>query len=159
MNYTAKDIFNSASSFDWASVAVIEKSDQTNDVGTFMAPFVTLSAFSIELYLKCIYTIEYGKDAPYQHDLDKLFSKLTDESRVVIRMFYDMFVEKDVVVNAMLVQVPEAKIDLDSVLKESGKAFEKWRYSYQRNITGFPASRPLIQALRARIQILKPEWF
>jgi hypothetical protein len=158
MNYTAKDIYTTANNFLAASNVISQKLSETNDVGTYIAPFVTVTSFAIELYLKCIYMIETGKPAPNIHDLNQLYRKLGEESKIVIEMVYNMLVQQDPTVNALKEKVPEMKTDLDSVLKEISGAFIKWRYSYEKKLTGFPASGPIINALKGRIKILKPEW-
>jgi len=158
MDYTAKDILDTANSFEAASQAVVEKLKQTNDIGMYIAPFITLSSFAIELFLKCIYMIENGKPAPFTHGLAELFALLSEESRVVVTMIYDLSAQQDPVVKTLLEKVPDTKLDLVSVLQETSEAFKKWRYSYQKKFTGFPTSGPLIHALRARIKILEPDW-
>jgi hypothetical protein len=158
MNYTAKDIYNTANNFLAAANVLNEKLSETNDIGTYIAPIITNTAFSIELYLKCIYMIEKGQPAPNIHHLDKLYRKLSKESRDMIEAIYDMLVPQSQTLMVLKQKVPEMKTDLDSVLKEMSSAFIKWRYSFEGNITGFPASGPIIDALRSRIKMLKPEW-
>jgi hypothetical protein len=157
MSYTAKDIYNSANNFLAAANVLNEKLSETNDIGTYIAPIITNTAFTIELYLKCIYMIEKGR--PTQgHYLDKLYGQLSKESRDMIEAIYDMLVSQSPTVMILKQKVPDMRTDLNSVLKEMSRAFIKWRYSYEGNITGFPASGPIIDALRTRIKMLKPEW-
>lgn len=158
MSYDPRDIFNTANSFDEATRALAEKLAKTNDVGTYMAPIITLSSFSVELYLKCIYFIEQGKPALKTHRLDKLYESLSEGSQMVIRLIYDVSVKHDPLVQTMLRKVPSAKVDLLTVLNEFSDAFEKWRYSHHKEFHGFHASGPLIKALKARIGSLKPDW-
>lgn len=158
MDYTAKDIYDSANNFQAASNVLSQKISETNDIGTYIAPFITVTSFAIELYLKCIYVIETGKPAPGIHDLEKLYGNLGEESKIVIEMVYNMLVQQDPIVNAMKEKVPEMKTDLESVFKEISGAFIKWRYSYEKKVTGFPTSGPIINALKGRVKILKPEW-
>lgn len=159
MDYTAKDIFRVANSFATASSVISERLSETGDVGTYIAPYITLASFAIELYLKCIHMIDNNKPAPSTHELYRLYANLSEESRIVIEMVYDLLVEQDPVIKATKEKVPEMKTDLDSVFKEISSAFTKWRYSYEKKLTGFPASGPLLTALKGRIKILKPEWF
>lgn len=159
MDYTSRDIFDTANNFAEATRALNEKLSTTNDVGTYIAPIMTNASFSIELYMKCIFMIENGRPAPKIHELDKLFARLGDDSKAFIGLLYNKFVGGSPSVKALLENVPEVKIDLPSVLKEASRTFEKWRYRFQKNLTGFPTSGQLMDALRARIQMLKPEWF
>lgn len=157
MDYTAKDIYQSANNFLAASNALNEKLTLTNDIGTYIAPIITNTAFSIELYLKCLYLIEKGKPAK-GHFLDKLYRDLTKETREIIEVTYDMLVPQSQTIALLKQKVPNMKTDLESVLKEMSNSFVKWRYSYEGGITGFPASGPLIDAIRLRIKMLKPDW-
>ncbi|GGI11526.1 hypothetical protein [Gottfriedia solisilvae] len=157
MNYNAKAVYDSANNFLVASNALNEKLSETNDIGTYIAPIIVNTAFSIELYLKCIYMIENGQ--PIQgHFLDKLYRKLSKESREMIEAIYDMLVPQSPTVMILKQKIPDMKTDLDTVLKDMSSAFIKWRYNFEGSITGFPASGPIIDALKARIKILKPEW-
>jgi hypothetical protein len=158
MNYKARDVCLTANNFFAASAALNEKIGQTNDIGTYIAPYVTVTSFTIELYLKCIFMLDKGKSAPNIHDLAKLYNSLGDESKIVIEKVYEMAVSHDPIVNAMRAQVPEMITDLNKVFKEISGAFVKWRYSYERKITGFPTSGPIIEALRARVRMIHPDW-
>ncbi|MGY4796022.1 hypothetical protein ACVNNN_13550 [Lysinibacillus fusiformis] len=158
MNYNAKEIYNTAKSFLAASIALNKKLSETNDISTYIAPIVTNTSFSIELLLKCIYMIEKGQPAPNIHHLDKLYRKLSDESRTIIEMIYDMLVSQSQTTMVLKQKVPEMKIDLDSALKEMSSAFINWRYSYEKKLTGFPTAGPIIDALMGRIKILEPDW-
>lgn len=158
MNYTEKDIYESANNFYLASLAVNEKLSKTDDIQVYIAPITTLTSFSIELYLKCIYMIENNKPAENIHGLDKLFDALGDESKLLIKFFYDNFIQQDLLVNELKKQVPELNTNLEDVLKESSKAFIKWRYSYEKNLCDFPSGTTIINALKARIKTLKPDW-
>lgn len=157
MNFSAKEIYDQANNFLAASNVLNEKLRETDDIGTYIAPIITNTAFCIELYLKCIYMIEKGQPAQ-GHFLDKLYRKLSKESRDLIEAIYNMLLPKSQTDMFLKQQMPEMKTDLDSVLKEMSSAFIKWRYSFEGNITGFPASGPIIDALKGRIKILKPEW-
>ncbi|ARU60706.1 hypothetical protein CBW65_06110 [Tumebacillus avium] len=158
MKYEAKDIYNTANSFLAASNALNQKLSETNDVGTYIAPIITNAAFSIELYLKCIYLIENKKPAPNIHQLDKLYKGLSDESKAVIEVIYNVLIIQSGTDMAMKEKVPETNLDLDSVLKGMSSAFINWRYSFEKRFTGFAGSGPLINALKSRIKILEPGW-
>lgn len=157
MNYTAKEIFITANNFLAASNALNEKLSATNDIGTYIAPIITNTSFCIELYIKCIYMIEKGQPV-HGHFLDKLYRKLSKESRDTIEAVYDMLLQQSPTDIALKHKVPDMKTDLGSVLQDMAKAFIKWRYRHEGGLTGFQASGPIIDALRHRIKMLEPEW-
>lgn len=159
MNYNSKEIYNTANKFLAASNALNQMLHQTNDVSTYLAPIVTNTSFTIELYLKCIYTIEKNSPAPNIHHLDKLYRKLSKESRDIIEAIYNMLLPKSETDMFLKQRLPDMKTDLESVLTGMSSAFVKWRYSYEGNLTDFQATGPIIDALKGRIKILKPEWF
>jgi len=158
LNYSAEEIYNTANSFLAASNALNQKLSETNDVGTYIAPIITNTAFSIELYLKCIYMIEHKKPAPNIHQLDKLYQKLSEENRIVIKMIFDMLVPQSKTDMTLKEKIPGTELNLDSVLKDMSSAFINWRYSFEKRLTSFAASGPLIDALKGRIKILEPKW-
>lgn len=158
MNYTAKDIYTSANNFNVASLALNEKLSETDDVATYLAPIITVTSFTIELYLKCIYLIENGKPAPKKHNLDVLFGLLREDSKKIIETIYNMCVQNNQNVMALKARVPEMNVDLEHVFSEISEAFVKWRYSYQEPICGFPTGGQIIEALITRIKLFGPEW-
>lgn len=158
MNYSAKDVYRTATQYYAASIAINEKLSETNNVGIYIAPWITNCALSIELYLKSLYLMDRGKKAPGTHDLAKLFRALNEENRIVIKLFYDQFVGMDQTVQKMKSQFPETEIDLDVVLKQINKAFVSWRYNHEGNFTSFPTGGPLVQALKTRIEMINPDW-
>ncbi|MDQ0191183.1 hypothetical protein JI721_04145 [Alicyclobacillus cycloheptanicus] len=159
MRYDAQDVFKTATGFDAATAAIVAKLGQTNDIATYVSPFVTVASFTIEVYLKCLFMLDHGRPAPRSHKWDTLFGQLSKENRVEIEKLYNQFVATDPLVQDMVQRVPGTKLDLSSFLKDAGSAFVNWRYMYERKLTSFPTSGPLIRALRERIQTLKPEWF
>ena len=60
MEDTAKQIFLQAKRFRNAGNLISNALGETNDVDLDIAPFIVNAAFSTELYLKCIYVLEYG---------------------------------------------------------------------------------------------------
>jgi len=159
MNFDAKPIFETATNFEAASLALNEKMQKREHyLVTYLAPYFTLNAFSIELYLKCLYAIENGKHAPTLHNWDKLFDMLSDESKNKIESTYDNNVKNTKEIQTLLKFVPDAKVDLINALQEMSGAFVKWRYVYEGNITGYPTATALIDALKTRIKQLKPNW-
>ncbi|MED4060910.1 hypothetical protein [Priestia megaterium] len=159
MSFDAKPIFETAANFEAASLTLNEKMRKgANYIETHLAPYVTLNAFSIELYLKCLYAIENDNNAPNVHAWDKLFELLSDESKNEIESIYDNNVKNSNSIQILLKRVPGTNVDLINALQEMSGAFVKWRYVYEGSITGYPTATALIDALKARIKKLKTNW-
>jgi hypothetical protein len=158
MDYSAKDVYRTATQYYAASSAINEKLIATNNVGIYIAPWITNCALAIELYLKCLYFMDRGRKAPRNHDLNQLYRALGEENRITIKLFYDQFVGLDQTVQNMKSHYPETDLDLNIVLPQINKAFVNWRYNHEGNFTSFPTGGPLVQALKARIEMVNPDW-
>ncbi|MED0688046.1 hypothetical protein [Anoxybacillus ayderensis] len=158
MKYSAKDIYRTGNQFFAASKTLNEKLSETNNVGLYIGPIITNLALAIELYLKCNYVLDRGKRPPNSHDLYNLYTGLNQESRNLINVLYEKFLEIDPAVKVMKEQMPEVDLKIESVLRQMNKAFVNWRYNHEGNFTSVPSPGPLVQALKARIEIENPEW-
>lgn len=88
-----------------------------------VAPGVILSAFTLELLLKCILALE-GKRIPHEHKLAKLFkSDLSKAAQTRIEKWYEYLLTQPK--NAPLV------MPFDAALSNSSEAFEYFRYFYE----------------------------
>jgi len=139
VTYDALDIFRQALAFEDAAGALQDRlaggpvndttpASQTISVSPTdlpkLCPQIVLDAFCIELYLKCIATIETGK-TPRGHDLwSELFVPLTPESRRRITNHY-----KDV-----LAATSVPALNIEDALQQSAGAFESFRYLYERSL-------------------------
>ncbi|MBG9585560.1 hypothetical protein [Cytobacillus firmus] len=160
MDYSAKDIFKSANNFHVAAITLFEKLDETKDVGTYLAPNITVSSFTLELYLKCIYMLENKRAAPNMHALDKLFDLLSIESKHIIEYVYNSLVQRSPSIQELKRIFLEKDLRLESVIKEMSHAFVKWRYSYEKKqLPDYTGASEIIEGLKARIRMLEPEWF
>jgi HEPN domain-containing protein len=125
-----------------------------------LVPALTLDAFSVEIFLKCLIAIETGTAPPRYHNLHKLFMQLSKSTRVRITTFWDWYAQgmeerwtaRDIVIGRELPR------DLESVLKRGAHAFERLRYHYDKSesydyyLGAFPYMLNLM-ALE-----LRPEW-
>ena len=146
-----KLVFQAAESFRAGSLILAN-----HGLLPYLFPMVVCSAFSLELYLKCLILIEGGKSGSL-HDLEKLFSKITPESRKIVRASYEARRPK---VNAGLATIPVPKTDFDFVLHWSAKAFEHFRYAFEGLVhsqEGWMAG-PICDCVRERIVELRPDW-
>ncbi|MHB8076672.1 hypothetical protein [Desulfosporosinus fructosivorans] len=158
MNYTAEAVYRTGNQFFAASTAISEKLSQTNDLQLYLASFVTNMSLTIELYLKSLYILHREKKPPLSHDLKQMYNALNEENKSWIKNQYNHYLNIDEGIKVMKSKVPEMETELEVVLIQIYKAFVKWRYNHEGNLTSFPTSGPLSQALRARIKSLKPEW-
>jgi hypothetical protein len=138
--------------------------------GDAFAALVINSAFACELYLKCLIHLETGQLFKDEHDLKKLFSKLSAGTQASIETKFDAAFKLP---DYDLSKVPEHMREsaeqaiamqpknLREALKAGGSAFVRWRYLYEDE-TGKTSdiyslfSRPGI--LRIEILTRKPEW-
>lgn len=160
MEDTAKQIFLQAKRFRNAGNLISNALGETNDVDLHIAPFIVNAAFSTELYLKCIYVLEYGKlpKEKKTHKLDDLFRSLSQESKDTISGFFEALNSMDPVHQEMKKHVPDVDESLEGVLKGASNAFRNWRYNYEMKPTSFQSSNSVMTAMEVRIFELKPEW-
>jgi hypothetical protein len=98
---------------------------------------VVLSAFSSEVYLKCLYSLENAGFLPEKdiHDLDKLFELLCDETQKGIETEWDEWASRDPIKKRMIAEFgSKVKTDLRSCLAEGAKAFAQYRYAYEGGV-------------------------
>jgi hypothetical protein len=121
-------------------------------------PSIVLSAFSLELLLKCIGLISTGKYAPI-HDL---YKSLPGNIQSDINAVY--LKAKNEPRNASSVPglasdgtpYPPDYYDINAVLERIGPAFVKWRYSFEGEFRAeYSGVAPLAEALIATIISLR----
>jgi hypothetical protein len=129
----------------------------------FRFPCGVNHAFAMELYLKCLITIETGFTHP-THDLENLFNYLSSHTRKTIERYYDEIRAEDPLCIAFAQWLerhgenPEEHLRLKSALSKSAKAFEVLRYPYEGEEDHNYILGPLEIAARRIILELKPEW-
>lgn len=155
VKYDYNSIFQYAELFRKATDLLV----QTINGGEMLViPWVVNSAFTIELYLKCLITIENGVYRE-EHNLYKLFDVLSRDSRKIIALKYDELVSSDPTSSAMNKQFNGTlKLDVASVLKDMAKAFTKYRYGFETlPQSGFMNSGIIQRVVVQRILDLKPD--
>ena len=132
--------------------------DQAISHGEFLVvPLIVNSAFTVELYLKCLITIEnggYGRE----HNLYNLFNLLSNDSKKFITAKYNELTSADPIVMAMKQHFNGViKFDIVSVLKDIADAFIAYRYHFENSQKdGFANSWNIRTAVKKRILDLKP---
>ncbi len=153
-------VFNIASGFaDSAAVLhresarVLSGPEQTVKV-PFVIPGIVCSAFSVELFMKCLVMVERG-GAPRTHRLITLFSRLAPDSRVAIAHRFDELIAASPTAQAMKGQFPDVSLTIDDVLDTVDRVFEQWRYAYEGQAGSAYGLGELAQAVCERILELK----
>jgi hypothetical protein len=127
-------------------------------------PIMVLSAFTTELFLKCLICLETTK-TPQGHHLFELFQQLKPDIQGKIIHLWDTLVipvrdpEWKLIETSRNFSAGRFKRDLPGALSDSSRAFEEIRYAYE------PGSRnsnfnviDLPRILHRVILEMKPEW-
>lgn len=153
----AKAVFDQASRFHFASVVLRVEFDELT--APTLEPYVVVSSFSSELYMKCIYAMETGGSCIRGHDLKKLFEVLALETREELGKNWTTVVQT---YNHAYQQSGEEfrlPIDLVGQLDVSGCMFEDMRYFYEGgDFAKHWFLSPLPDLLRSLILVRRPAW-
>ncbi|MCK4814556.1 hypothetical protein KA005_02205 [bacterium] len=157
--FNLKHAFKVADRFSLAARILGKRISQSTD---FIDPFVVNGAFSLEIYLKCLYFIETGKTLKNEHNLKNIYDKLTSDTRNRIKRHYGKLLSESKIKNHITKLMKNSyntdiKWDLENILTQSAKAFIKWRYAFEGNPGAFPAYGELRSALRYSIIEMRPD--
>ena len=97
--------------------------DPLQAFGSFMARAI-LAALAAEVALKALYELESGKQPERTHDLDRLFSGLSDETQRRLEVRFQG-------IRATRAPRHQTAKTLAEVLREHRHDFEEWRYVYE----------------------------
>src|SRR5580692_7426892 len=94
------------------------KSSNARRAATYLvAATVVNSAFSLELYLKCLYHIETGKRRQTHELYEIFFDLLSQPKQQLIENLYN--------------KQPIPGVSLRKILERSNNAFDDWRYKFE----------------------------
>ena len=131
--------------------------DRNNPKAAFMAsPSMVLSAFAIELFLKCLLLLE-GKELDRTHTLNVLFRKLSHKRKRRIEEVWDKEARPKVDTLRRKFGLSHPS-DLSNALATCGKAFEHMRYGYEDPDRQVFYLGELPTILWRTILELRPEW-
>lgn len=116
-------------------------------------PSMVLSAFAIELLLKCLLALE-GTEIPETYKLDVLFRRISHKKKRRIEELWDLNARSKVKQFCKAHGLPD---DLPNAMVECASAFENMRYIYEEPETRFYIG-DLGQQLIDVIVEIKPEW-
>ncbi len=110
------------------------------DADSYFTAMLVNGAFSLELHLKHLYALVEKKDAR-GHDLHKLFIGLSDYTKNTLEsLFQEISDSQPMIQLAFNALNDELKIKrqwtIENVLKDTSRAFEIWRYSYEEKEEG-----------------------
>ena len=155
---TAEEWFERANQFEISAHVLLEGRARELTL-TLGIPHVVLRSFGVEAFLKCLIEMD-GRRAPWDHNLLKLFKKLTPKDRRVLRELWRA--EYGPKMKAWNKQknkksiVKRLPLGLDGILKLSGDAFVLFRYLPAEGVVGWVLMNfPL--TIRDYILELKPE--
>jgi hypothetical protein len=153
----AKKILHSAEIFRLATRILATQIEGGHP--SFLAPYGVNAAFTLELYLKCLLTLERGSP-PRGHNLLQLFNKVRPANQARIRVYYDNAPEKSRQLRQAMQAVTGLPSDFDSDLKASQRAFELMRYHWEGTWelgTGWSAG-DITESVRHVIFEIRPDW-
>jgi hypothetical protein len=162
----ATGIFQQAENF-YQTLAALHKinpdpHENLHAAVTLVEPLIVLSAITTELFLKCLICIEStGTTPPRDHNLQKLFGKLSVPTRERIQSLWDRDVvprrreEWDRCEGIGL----KIRRDLPSALAKGADAFQIYRYSYEDNTDGIHYYLQDLSELLERVILeMRPEF-
>jgi hypothetical protein len=159
----AQSMFVVAERFHKASQILIQHVKAHADPDQGIAAVVNL-AFAVEMYFKCLITLDTKEDPSWKHDYVVLFAKLTPETQSKIREYYDKrplaAIQKTMSELMIANGDPEAanQFSFDSILTKSKDAFRNIRYIYQYpGYESFEAG-DLVSCLKQAILDIHPSW-
>jgi len=156
-----KFMLKSADAFEQASVLALKRATQDEDQKFYFAlVYVVNASFAIELYLKCLLTVEGGQ-VPGTHNLKDLFNQVSRESRGKITKRHNTVAPHHPVLSGFDERLG-INTDLDSLLERDQDVFSQVRYLFEgiRDRTepvGFGLEL-FGRIVRNRILDLRPEW-
>lgn len=160
--FDAKSIFTVAEQFRMSADILFQQwRDHHIQV---VPPSFTCRAFSLELYLKTLLTIERGGYPQSGHNLESYMEPLSIETKNKIRDYTNMIAvpsrKKDQELSRQRGFPAPPDFDYDTALKASANAFVNWRYVYEGNFKpaeGWQGGE-IIQAVRRIILEHHPDW-
>jgi hypothetical protein len=151
-----KVLFDHASKFLYADEYILRgKHITAQQVELIAQPSMVISAFTIELFLKCILLLE-EQEVPDIHSLSGLFKRISHKRKRRIDELWERHARPFLAGFATSQGVPT---DLSNALFQCSLAFQRLRYAYETNFQGvkfYLGDLPRI--LRNVILEIKPEW-
>jgi HEPN domain-containing protein len=154
-----KKVFDQAERFRVADRLLRSDRFEMQVTEVIILPAIVLSAFSSELFMKCIVLLEGGK-LERTHNLYSLFGKLTKstQDRIVALWDAEIATDKDQLDQLQAVAGVPVPRDLPGVLKECGDAFTAIRYEYEDPLKANFLMSELPPMLKEVVLAARPDW-
>ena len=137
--------YRSARLFEQAGNMAEQQIGMRSEVPLF-TPVIINSAFSLEIYIKCLIMIETGSRPSRGVTLSELFASLSNDSKTAIEQYFDE-------------TTGGAKPDFLSIINEISVAFALWLDAHEKfNGQSLNGVGAIFYAVKRRIRELKPEW-
>jgi HEPN domain-containing protein len=160
-NIDPSKIFVQAHRFFRATKMLYEKAkDDPLGPDELVLPAATLSAFTCELFLKCLICIESG-DVPRGHNLQALFEKLSVSTKARVEEMWDEYAKH------MAPSWDQGELDmglkiardLPSAISAGSRAFELIRYRHEDHPDDFQYNLDVLPHMLGCIAFeLRPDW-
>jgi hypothetical protein len=126
------------------------------DRNPMLIPMVVNQAFATELFLKCL-LIRDGVPSPRGHELIVLFRQLRPDRQARAEEFYQAECERDGAFQSIQQSEPGKTFDLVWSLTDLNRAFERWRYAYEKLPDNSVLGKPWEAFGRLALE-LEPSW-
>ena len=133
------------------------RASQTADT----SPFMTVDSFALELYIKCLFAMDYGKEPPKGHDIKWFYKRLKQNTKQRLRKNYAAEVLKSGMPSTMNKKQRRMMSGFISYLNVSNQTFMEVRYLYEREWKkkGRIGYWPIMRfAARKTILDIMPDW-
>jgi hypothetical protein len=133
--FQAKTILNDESTRIFEAHASDPATANTPAKNGLVLPTAVCGAFCVELYLKCLETLDWNRNPKPGHNLETLFGRLKPATQQLAEKYFDELASLDPMWAPVFALAKAQREDLQpnlrSILKACATAFEKIRYSYE----------------------------
>jgi hypothetical protein len=155
----SEDVYKVACQFYMADVLIRQRPDRAVLREETRLAECTIIAFTVELFLKCIY-IEQNKEDPgrHKHNLYKLYSELGAKTRQRIQDIWNIQARPVMVAMNERSGEQSAPTDILDCLKTSKDAFKTLRYIYEEGGNAAYHLSGMHTVLLDYIAEMRPDW-
>lgn len=154
-SHDPRRIFNVAESFRIATLDLAERFSK-HDLKCII-PYSVNLAFALELFLKCLITIEKG-ETPEGHKTEVLFSELSERSKKRTIDYFENPSDEARRIRDAMENFRNTKIRFEEALARGNDTFRNNRYLYEHPGSFRIASGDIIEGVRFAIMDHHPEW-
>jgi hypothetical protein len=158
-------IFRHAADFEFATLYladyIIKKLESASPRTPVLVPDasrIVNSSLSLELYLKCLLSLEKG-DYTRGHEIVKLFNDLSIDRRTRIKeLFAEEFNRIPHLVYLRQQAKDKKKYEIEQILQQANNTFVEWRYAFEGLKNVEYTGQPVRNAVKRVILEIKPDW-